>query len=149
MNEPGESRAGRLRFTIVYGDCDIVGIVYFGIYYRWMERCYTLWLREHGIRGGEMAQDLGIITVGVSSGCEYLETVKVFDELTCQAVREHLGSTSYRLGFEFTRAGHVVTRGQMTFVCRTLEFGPTPVPDRLREALASLPESSALPDRKA
>lgn len=135
---------GRTKHTLAYGDCDVVGIAYFAIYYRWMESCYSRWLYANGIRGGEMVQDLGAVTVGVSSGCEYLQIVKVFDELTCQAVREHIGNSSYRIGFEFTRDDELVTIGQMTFVARQPDFSKGSIPDRLREVLMTLPEPQQL-----
>lgn len=149
MSDPAESKAGRLSFTLSYGDCDVVGIAYFAIYYRWMERCYTLWLNAHGIRSGEMVEDLGVVTVGVSSGCDYLATVHALETLTCQAVRQHVGGSSYRIGFEFRRhpegatgEGDVVTVGQMTFVCRQPDFSKGAIPDRLRELIMSLPEAT-------
>lgn len=137
-----ESAAGRLHVTLSYGDCDIVGIAYFAIYYRWMERCYSLWLAAHGIRSGEMVDDLGVVTVGVSSGCEYRGTVHALETLTCQAVRQHVGGSSYRIGFEFTRDGELVTVGQMTFVCRQPDFGKGAIPDRLRDLILTLPEAT-------
>lgn len=130
----------RTKYTLSYGDCDVVGIAYFAIYYRWMESCYSRWLHANGIRSGEMIKDLGAVTVGVSSGCEYLQTVTVFDELTCQAVREHVGNSSYRIGFEFTRDNELVTTGHMTFVARQPDFSKGTIPDRLRELLMTLPE---------
>lgn len=140
-NVPGENLAeGRASYTLAYGDCDVVGIAYFSIYYRWMESTYSRWLFANGVRSGEMVHDLGMVTVGVSSGCEYLQTVKVFDELTCQAVREHIGNSSYRVGFEFTRGEELVTTGQMTFVARQPDFSKGAIPDRLRKLLGSLPE---------
>ncbi|WP_051215710.1 acyl-CoA thioesterase [Granulicoccus phenolivorans] len=136
-----DERAGRLSFRLAYGDCDVVGIAYFGIYLRWMERCYSTFLYANGIRSGEMQADLGIVTVGVSSGTEYLDTVVVYDELECRAVRNRIGSSSYQVGFEFTRNGQLVTTGQMTFACRNpMDFGKAEIPARLRELIESLPE---------
>lgn len=135
-----ESAAGRLQFSLSYGDCDVVGIAYFSIYYRWMERCYSLWLNAHGVRSGEMVDQLGVVTVGVSSGCEYRGTVHALETLHCQAVRQHIGGSSYRVGFEFARGGDVVTVGQMTFVCRQPDFSRGAIPDRLRDLIMSLPE---------
>ena len=77
-HEPSQARLG---FQLAYGDTDTVGIAYFAIYYRWMERCYSTWLYSHGIRSGQMAEDLGAVTVGISSGCRYVDTVEVFDEV--------------------------------------------------------------------
>lgn len=137
VHEPTE---GRLGFQLAYGDTDTVGIAYFGIYYRWMERCYSTWLYAQGIRSGEMADDLGVVTVGISSGCRYVDTVAVFDELVCQAVAERIGSSSYAVGFEFTRGSELVTKGQMVFAARNPEdFSKAPIPDRLRKVLETLP----------
>lgn len=138
VHEPAE---GRLAFQLAYGDTDTVGIAYFDIYYRWMERCYSTWLYSQGIRSGQMAEDLGIVTVGLSSGCRYLATVEVFDELVCQAVAEHVGNSSYAVGFEFTRGDTLVTKGQMVFAARNPDdFGKAPIPERLLKAIHALPQ---------
>ena len=132
--------AGRTGFQLAYGDTDTVGIAYFDIYYRWMERCYSTWLFAHGIRSGQMAEDLGAVTVGLSSGCRYVDTVEVFDEVVCQAVADRIGTTSYAVGFEFTRGERLVVKGQMVFACRTPgDFAKTPLPARLREVVEMLP----------
>jgi acyl-CoA thioesterase FadM len=135
-----EPAAGRTGFQLAYGDTDTVGIAYFGIYYRWMERCYSTWLFAHGIRSGQMAEDLGAVTVGLSSGCRYVDTVEVFDEIVCQAVADRVGESSYTVGFEFTRNGALVTKGQMTFASRDpKDFSKTPIPARLRAVVETLP----------
>lgn len=131
---------GQIEFQLSYGDCDTVGIAYFGIYYRWMERCYSNWLYSHGLRSGELLDQLGVITVGVSSGADYVDTAKVFDLIQCQAVRDKIGASSYRVGFEFTRNEALVTRGQITFVCREPDFSKSTIHDRLRDVLMTLPE---------
>jgi acyl-CoA thioesterase FadM len=137
-HEPTE---GRLGFQLAYGDTDTVGIAYFGIYYRWMERCYSTWLFSHGIRSGQMGEDLGVVTVGMSSGCRYVDTVEVFDEIVCQAVIDRIGTTSYAVGFEFTRGERLVTKGQMGFAVRAAgDFSKAPIPERLLEALGKLPK---------
>ncbi|MFD1210814.1 acyl-CoA thioesterase [Arthrobacter sp. GCM10027362] len=137
---------GRLSFQLAYGDCDVVGIAYFAIYYRWMERAYTTWLHAHGIRSGQMLEDLGIVTVGVSSGATYAQQVRVFDHLTCQVVLERLGASSYTLGFDFTRDGALVTRGHMSFACRNPGWDKAPVPARLATILSTLPRRQDRPD---
>lgn len=136
-----EPEKGRVGFQLAYGDTDTVGIAYFDIYYRWMERCYSTWLYAHGIRSGQMADDLGVVTVGISSGCRYVDTVEVFDEVVCQAVADRVGSTSYAVGFEFTRGDDLVTKGQMVFASRNPgDFSKAPIPEPLLEAIRSLPQ---------
>ncbi|MBM7365835.1 acyl-CoA thioesterase [Gordonia hydrophobica] len=148
MSDPGEQHqsdpiaGGTLDFQLAYGDCDVLGIAYFGIYYRWMERCYTSWLFANGLRSGELLADLGVITVGLSSSAQYTQTVTVFDRLRCQAVADRIGASSYTVGFEFTRGDELVTRGQMTFAVRDADFGKAPIPQRLRDVLGTLPPPS-------
>src|SRR6478735_2806549 len=137
VHEPAE---GRIGFQLAYGDTDTVGIAYFGIYYRWMERCYSTWLYAQGIRSGQMADDLGVVTVGISSGCRYVDTVEVFDEIVCQTVVDRIGSSSYAVGFEFTRGDRLVTKGQMVFAVRDPgDFSKREIPERLLEAVRRLP----------
>ncbi|MGM7666526.1 acyl-CoA thioesterase [Microbacterium sp. A93] len=132
-----------LDFQLSYGDCDAVGIAYFAIYYRWMERAYTSWLFSQGLRSGEMQSELGIVTVGISSGARYVSTAQVFDHLTCQVVLDRSGESSYRVGYEFTRDGELITRGQMSYACRDAsDFSKVQLPDRLRETLNRLPAPS-------
>jgi len=132
-----------LRFQLSYGDCDTVGIAYFAIYYPWMERAYSTWMYSHGIRSGELAQQLGFMTVGVHSECTYKAMVRVFDELTVRLVLDRVGSSSYVVGFDFLRDGEVVTHGSMTFVCRSLEGGKTEIPEELMTVLRTLPAAAA------
>jgi YbgC/YbaW family acyl-CoA thioester hydrolase len=128
-----------LSFQLSYGDCDTVGIAYFAIYYPWMERAYSTWLYAHGIRSGELVEQLGVLTVGVHSDCTYKAMVRVFDVLTVRLTLDRMGTTSWTVGFDFVRDGEVVTHGTMTFVCRSPEGGKAAIPDRLLEVLRSLP----------
>lgn len=129
----------RLKFQLTYGDCDTVGIAFFAIYYRWMERAYTSWMYSHGLRSGELREQLSTITVGVSSGATYLRKAEVFDELTCQLVLDHIGTSSYTVGYEFTRDGELITRGCMSYACRGLDWSKAALPSALRTVLESLP----------
>ena len=129
-----------IRFRLSYGDCDTVGIAYFAIYYPWMERAYSGWLYDHGLRSGELVESLGVLTVGVHSECTYQRMVRVFDELTVRLVLDRVGTTSYTVGFDFVRDGEIVTHGAMTFVCRDPgNGGKAEIPERLLAVLRTLP----------
>lgn len=138
-----ETAAGRMSFQLGYGDCDVVDIAYFAIYYRWMERTYSGWLHSKGIRSGEMQDQLGIVTVGLSSSATYVQSAHVFDRLTCSAVLDHLGNSSYIVGFDFHRGDELITRGQMAFATRNLDWTKTPVPEELAMILKTLPARPA------
>jgi YbgC/YbaW family acyl-CoA thioester hydrolase len=135
-----------LSFRLSYGDCDALGIAYFAIYYRWMERAYSSRLYDHGLRSGELVESLGVLTVGAHSECTYKRMVRVFDELTVRLVLDRLGTTSYTVGFDFVRAGEVVSHGAMTFVCRDPETGgKATIPERLLAVLRTLPAPAEVP----
>lgn len=127
------------KFRLSYGDCDTVGIAYFATYYPWMERTYSSWLFDNGIRAGELADEFNVVVVGVHSEATYVQPARVFDDLTCELVLDRLGNSSYTLGFEFRRDDELVTLGKMTFACRTPDFEKAPLPPRIRELLESLP----------
>lgn len=127
-------------FRLSYGDCDVLGIAYFAIYYRWMERTYSGWLHDRGLRSGELRDSLGIVTVGVHSECTYVRAVRVFDQLSCRPVLDRIGTSSYTVGFDFLRDGEPVTHGAMTFACRDpAGGGKVAIPERLLAVLRTLP----------
>jgi acyl-CoA thioester hydrolase len=133
-------------FRLSYGDCDVLGIAYFAIYHRWMERAYSIWLHDHGLRSGELQDSLGIVTVGVHSECTYTRTVRVFDELTCRPVLDRIGASSYTVGFDFLRGGEPVTHGAMTFACRDpAGGGKVAIPQQLLTVLQTLPAPAEVP----
>lgn len=122
-------------FRLSYGDCDAVGIAYFAIYYPWMERTYSCWMHDNGLASDTLPETFGIGTVGVHSEATYLRQVNVFDQLTCEMLRDRVGTSSYTMGFEFRRKGELVTLGTMTFACRALDGQKSPIPARFVEVL--------------
>ncbi len=132
-----------LEFRLSYGDCDTVGIAYFAVYYPWMERAYSTWLFDQGIRSGEMVEQLGVLCVGVHSDCTYRAMVRVFDVLTIRMTLDRMGTTSWTVGFDFLRGEEVVTHGTMTFVVRAPEGGKTAIPPQLLTVLQSLPPGAS------
>jgi YbgC/YbaW family acyl-CoA thioester hydrolase len=136
-------RSDRLTFTLSYGDCDTVGIIYFARYFPWMERCSTLWWHSHGIRVGHLSEDHEVVIVGVNASLDYHSPARVFDEITVRLVSDSIGSSSFALGFEFTCEERLLARGRMTFACRDLSWEKSELPAALREPLEALANYSA------
>lgn len=126
------------RFQLSYGDCDAVGISYFAINYPWMERTYSVWLHSFGLDSHTLLDTVGVYTVGLKSECRYITSCKVFDELTCTVVLDHVGNTSYVLGFDFERGDELVAHGKMTFAVRNPDGTKAPIPERFLAALRTL-----------
>ena len=140
----GPDRPDQLSFTLAYGDCDTVGIIYFARYFPWMERCSTLWWHSQGVRVGHLLEDHGIVTVAVNTSLDYIAPARVLDEVTVRMVVDRVGTTSFTLGFDFTRAGELLARGSMTFACRDQSWVKIALPDALRAPLAGLPTREAV-----
>jgi len=130
-----------LTFRLAYGDCDVLGIAYFATFYPWMERTYTGWLYGHGIRAADLVPDFGVYTVGLRSSCQYHTPCQVFDELTCRVIADHVGTTSYTLGFDFVRGAGLVAHGQIIYAVRSPDGTKAPIPRRIRDVIESLPPS--------
>ncbi|OLL19488.1 MULTISPECIES: acyl-CoA thioesterase [unclassified Rhodococcus (in: high G+C Gram-positive bacteria)] len=126
------------RFQLAYGDCDAVGISYFAINYPWMERTYSVWLHSFGLDSHTLLDTVGVYTVGLKSECQYITSCEVFDELTCTVVLDHLGTTSYALGFDFERGDELVAHGKITFAVRGADGKKAQIPERLLAALRTL-----------
>jgi len=134
------------RFQLSYGDCDAIGISYFAINYPWMERTYSVWLHTFGLDSHTMLDTIGAYTVGLKSECRYITTCEVFDELTCTVVLDHLGTSSYALGFDFDRGGQLVAHGKITFAVRNADGAKTPIPEALLSALQTLDAPQGAPE---
>ena len=76
-----------------------------------MERAYSTWLFSHGIRSGELAEQLGVMTVGVTRSARTRRMVRVFDELDVRLVADRVGTTSYVSASTSSAGDEVVTHG--------------------------------------
>jgi acyl-CoA thioester hydrolase len=114
---------------IEFADTDMAGIVHFANFFRFMEAAEVEFLRSQGLSVAmpHEGQRLGFPRVAAS--CDYLRPAR-FEEVLDVAVRLHrLGRKSVTYAFEFSRAGEVIARGQVTSVCCRLN------PDRSFEAI--------------
>lgn len=125
-------------FTLAYGDCDAIGISYFAMNYPWMERTYSVWLHSYGLDSHTMMDEVGAGTVGFGSECSYLTSCHVFDEVVCGMELDHLGTTSYIIGFPFSRGDERVAYGRIKYAVRGPDGLKAPIPERLKAALESL-----------
>jgi YbgC/YbaW family acyl-CoA thioester hydrolase len=132
-HEPVASR--RIRLT--YADTDAAAILYYAAWFPWMERVSVEWAFERGLRYDRMLAEHGAAPVARATSCEYLAKTRVYDEIDLDMRVEHVGTTSYRLGFTMTRVPDrvVVARSALTLVCLDRDGHATPVPAGLRSVL--------------
>ena len=102
---------------VEFGDTDMVGIVHFSNFFRYMEAAEVAFLKSRGLNvsldwNGE---SLGFPRVNVS--CDYVSPAKFDDVLDIDVRLEKLGSKSVTYAFDFSRDGAAIARGTMTSVC--------------------------------
>jgi acyl-CoA thioesterase FadM len=112
--------------------------VYYAAYYAWFERTSTEWWLARGIRIPEMLDRFGVAIASRASGCEYLATTRLFDELACRMYISAIGTQSMTFAFDVVRDdGTMVGSGFNTLVTLVPEIGAVPIPASLREILVS------------
>lgn len=138
-DRPDPAPLHTVRFRLSYADCDPAGIVYYAAWFPWMEKAHTEYWLLRGLRFDELLTGHGAVPVTRHTECEYLVTTRLFDEIRCEMRPAHLGRTSYRMAFTLVRESDqaVVARSSLTLVSMDAQGRPVPVPEPIREVLAS------------
>ena len=107
----------RLQRRVDFCDTDLVGIVHFANFFRYMETAEVAFLKSRGLNVNLEWNGEKIGFPRVSVTCDYVSPAK-FDELLDIDVRlERLGGKSVTYAFEFSRDGTPLAHGKMTSVC--------------------------------
>lgn len=129
----------RVSRRIEFVDTDMIGIVHFSNFFRFMEMAECAFLRELGL--GVMleweGQELGLPRVAAS--CEYASPARFQDVLDIDVSVARIGTKSITYRFDFSRAGQPLAKGQITCACvrkrPTGEFETIEIPPTFRARL--------------
>ncbi|HEX3465839.1 MAG TPA: thioesterase family protein [Candidatus Elarobacter sp.] len=128
-----------VRDRVRWSDVDVMGIVYYGRYLRFMEAAETELFRAIGFPYDVLANEHGVWVARVRLECDYRAPAKLDDEIVCRAELRKLGGSSMTFTFPIERAdGTRLVDG--TLVLAALDrttLRATRVPAPLRQALAS------------
>jgi YbgC/YbaW family acyl-CoA thioester hydrolase len=118
---------------IEFADTDMVGIVHFANFFRFMEAAEVEFLRSRGL---SVSMRFGSELVGlprVSASCDFFRPV-FFQDLVEISVRvQRIGQKSVSYDFEFAKDGEPVAKGQITACCCRI------VPDKPMQSI-DIPE---------
>jgi enediyne biosynthesis thioesterase len=136
-------RSYEYRHVVTFEEINLVGNVYYTHHLSWQGQCREMFLRDHAPEViAELAGALSLATVRCS--CEYLAELAVFDEVIVRMKLASLVQNRITLGFEYWRnkdgREELVARGEQQVACMKrhgARLDPAPVPDSLRNALAS------------
>ena len=123
---------------IYYHDTDAGGIVYYGQYLCYLEEARTEFLEKRGLTV-ENFIERGYFYVVRQCNVTYRSPARYGDTILCDAKLKKMGAS--QLVFDQTvhdkKDGRLIIEAEVSLVCLNKEFRPTPIPEDLREKLAS------------
>jgi acyl-CoA thioester hydrolase len=129
----------RTRRRIEFVDTDMAGIVHFSNFFRFMESAEVDFLHSLGLSVKMRFDGEAYGFPRVAASCDYLKPVRFEDVVEVAVTVEKVGTKSVTYGFEFTKDGEAIARGQVTAVCcRVLpdnRLEGVPIPARVRHRL--------------
>lgn len=127
-----------VRDRVRWSDVDVMGIVYYGRYLRFMEAAETEFFRAIGFSYDVLADEHGVWIARIRLECDYRAPARLDDEIVCRAELRKIGASSMTFTFPIARVdGTRLVDG--TLVLAALDrstLRATRVPAALREALA-------------
>ena len=94
-----------VRDRVRWSDVDLMGIVYYGRYLRFMEAAETEFFRAIGFPYDVLADQHGVWIARIRLECDYRAPAKLDDEITCRAELRKIGGSSMTFAFPIERAG--------------------------------------------
>lgn len=121
---------------VLYGDTDMMGIVYYAAYLRFFEGARNEWIRALGLTYAEI-EARGIMLPVLEAGLRYLRPSRYDDLLDIHTKVTH---TKVKIRFDYVvrRQGeeHALCLGHTVHACVSKDGRPTRAPDWLLAALA-------------
>ncbi len=131
--------AFRLPVRVYYEDTDAGGVVYYGNYLKFFERCRTEWLRALGVDQAELMRSQGLQFLVTDLQARYLSPAQLDDEIAIDARVVHRGRCS--LVFEQTarRGDCLLVTARVKVACiDARRRTPARLPDTITERLSGL-----------
>jgi acyl-CoA thioester hydrolase len=121
--------------NVRYLEVDVQGVVFNMWYLAYVDDAMTGYLDACGLSYHTLLQAGWDVQV-VHAELDWRDGLRWGDEVGVAVRLQHLGTTSFRLGFEFRRNGKPAATAEMVYVCVATDgSGKRPIPDRLRAAL--------------
>ena len=92
------------RDRVRWSDVDIMGVVYYGRYLRFMECAEGDFFRALGFPYDVISDQLGVWIARVNLECAYIVPAKLDDEVVCRAELQKIGGSSMTFAFPIDRA---------------------------------------------
>jgi tol-pal system-associated acyl-CoA thioesterase len=88
-----------VRERVQWRDVDVMGVVHYANYLRFMEAAENEFFRALGFPYDRIAGELGVWIARIHLECDYRAPAKLDDELTCRAELRKIGGSSMTFAF--------------------------------------------------
>lgn len=95
-------RPVKVRYRVIYGDTDAMGVVYYANYLRLFEMGRSEWLRAIGIPYGQI-ESWGVYAPTTQAYCHYLAPARYEDSLIVETDVEYLKRASIKFVYRILR----------------------------------------------
>jgi acyl-CoA thioester hydrolase len=134
----------RFRRRVDFCDTDLVGIVHFANFFRYMESAEVEFLRSLGLSVTLFHKNESIGFPRVSVACDYVRPLHFDDVVDIDVTIERIGSKSITYNFAFTLEGNPVAKGRSTAVCCRMSEGRSMESIEIPAEIRTLLQSRAL-----
>jgi acyl-CoA thioester hydrolase len=92
-----------VRERVRWRDVDVMGVVYYGNYLRFVEAAETEFFRALGFSYGRLADEFGVWIARIHLECDYHAPAQLDDEIVCRAELRKVGRSSMTFTFPVAR----------------------------------------------
>jgi len=126
-----------IRFRVIYGDTDQMGVVYYANHLRYFEAARNEYLRSFGITYRLFEETHKLALPVVEAHVTYKKPARYDDELAVHAGITSCGRASVQFAYELRRLpeGELLASGHTIHACINQQGKVTPLPDEVREIL--------------
>lgn len=126
------------RHQVQFVDTDMIGIVHFSNYFRYMEASEDALLRHIGVPLLIEEDGVPISFPRLNANCSFLSPIRYPDIVEIEVGIRELGPKKLRFGFHFRVEGRDCADGEILAICCKLgpEMRSIPIPDAIRHKLA-------------
>ncbi len=133
-----------VRERVRWSDVDMMGIVYYGRYLRFMEAAETEFFRAIGFPYDVLSEQHGVWIARVHLACDYRAPARLDEEVVCRAELQKIGGSSMTFAFPIARAADGTRLVDGTLILAALDrttLRATRIPAPLALALRTPPMS--------
>ncbi|MGI5870124.1 MAG: acyl-CoA thioesterase [Kiritimatiellia bacterium] len=138
------TNAVSITYRVPYADTDMMGVVYYGNYLAYFERCRNELMRATGVTYRQI-EDEGAMLPVIEAHVDYKRPARYDDELTITGWLEYASGVKMKVCCEVSRDGELLASGYTIHACvSTKTQRPLRVPQHLADfAARSAPRPEA------